>query len=169
MPSANPVTDAFGYTPTATPTAASSGLGKDTFLKLLVAQMRQQNPMEPTDDKEMIAQMTQFSMLEQITNMATVNADIAAASRMSQAVTLLGRTVDVHGLRWRHADRHGRAGRRRRRRAEPHGRRRHGHLHVAAHTGAMTALLPRGPKEAAISTPGVRISWTGPATPPTKE
>ena len=93
MPSANPVTDVFGYTPTATPTAASSGLGKDTFLKLLVAQMRQQNPMEPTDDKEMIAQMTQFSMLEQITNMATVNADIAAAGRMSQAVTLLGRTV----------------------------------------------------------------------------
>jgi flagellar basal-body rod modification protein FlgD len=93
MPSANPVTDVFGYTPTATPTAASSGLGKDTFLKLLVAQMRQQNPMEPTDDKEMIAQMTQFSMLEQITNMATANADIAAAGRMSQAVTLLGRTV----------------------------------------------------------------------------
>jgi flagellar basal-body rod modification protein FlgD len=93
MPSANPVTDAFGYTPTATPTAASSGLGKDTFMKLLVAQMRQQNPMEPTDDKEMIAQMTQFSMLEQITNMATANADIAAAGRMAQAVTLLGRTV----------------------------------------------------------------------------
>jgi flagellar basal-body rod modification protein FlgD len=93
MPSANPVTDVLGYTPTATPTAASSGLGKDTFLKLLVAQMRQQNPMEPTDDKEMIAQMTQFSMLEQITNMASANADIAAAGRMSQAVTLLGRTV----------------------------------------------------------------------------
>jgi flagellar basal-body rod modification protein FlgD len=93
MPSANPVTDVFGYTPTTTPTSASSGLGKDTFLKLLVAQMRQQNPMEPTDDKEMIAQMTQFSMLEQITNMATANADLAAASRMSQAVTLLGRTV----------------------------------------------------------------------------
>ena len=93
MASTNPVTDVFGYTPTATPTAASSGLGKDTFLKLLVAQMRQQNPMEPTDDKEMIAQMTQFSMLEQMTNMATANADIAAAGRMSQAVTLLGRTV----------------------------------------------------------------------------
>ena len=49
--------------------------------------------MEPTNNKEMIAQMTQFSMLEQMTNMATANADIAAAGRMSQAVTLLGRTV----------------------------------------------------------------------------
>jgi flagellar basal-body rod modification protein FlgD len=93
MPSANPITDFIGYTPTTPSASSTSGLGKDTFLKLLVAQMRQQNPMDPTDDKEMIAQMTQFSMLEQITNVATANTDIAAASRVSQAVTLIGRTV----------------------------------------------------------------------------
>ena len=94
MASANPVTGVFGYsTPTTSSAQSSNGMGKDTFMKLLVAQMRQQNPMEPTDDKEMIAQMTQFSMLEQITNMATANADLAAAGRMSQAVTLIGRTV----------------------------------------------------------------------------
>ena len=95
MASANPVTDAMGYTPP-TPTSASSttnGLGKDTFMKLLVAQMANQNPMEPTDDKEMIAQMTQFSTLEQITNMATESSKSATASQMSQAVNLLGRTV----------------------------------------------------------------------------
>ena len=99
MPSANPVTDFIGYTPSTTTTtsAANNGLGKDTFMKLLVAQMRQQNPMEPTDDKEMIAQMTQFSMLEQITNMATANAEIVSSSKMSQAVTLLGRTVSYLG------------------------------------------------------------------------
>jgi flagellar basal-body rod modification protein FlgD len=62
-------------------------------MKLLVAQMRQQNPMEPTDDKEMIAQMTQFSMLEQITNMATTSAATATASSVSQAVAILGRPV----------------------------------------------------------------------------
>ena len=95
MPSANPVTDFIGYTPSTTTTtsAANNGLGKDTFMKLLVAQMRQQNPMEPTDDKEMIAQMTQFSTLEQITNMATESSKSATASQMSQAVNLLGRTV----------------------------------------------------------------------------
>jgi flagellar basal-body rod modification protein FlgD len=49
--------------------------------------------MEPTDDKEMIAQMTQFSTLEQITNMATESTKSATASQMSQAVNLLGRTV----------------------------------------------------------------------------
>jgi flagellar basal-body rod modification protein FlgD len=95
MASTNPVTDHMGYTPPA-PTSANAptnGLGKDTFMKLLVAQMRQQNPMEPTDDKEMIAQMTQFSMLEQITNLATSSAMTAAAGNASQAVALLGRPV----------------------------------------------------------------------------
>ena len=98
MPSTNPVTDFIGYTPTTTRTSAEgNSLGKDTFMKLLVAQMRQQNPMEPTDDKEMIAQMTQFSMLEQITNMATANAELATSAKMGQAVTLLGRTVTYLG------------------------------------------------------------------------
>lgn len=95
MPSTNPVDSVFGYT---TPTTSSStqtdnGMGKDTFLKLLMAQMSNQNPMEPTDDKEMIAQMAQFSTLEQITNMATANAKQATAATMSQAVGLIGRTV----------------------------------------------------------------------------
>src|SRR5215210_1726416 len=99
MPSTNPVTDFIGYTPSSTTTTstAGNGLGKDTFMKLLVAQMRQQNPMEPTDDKEMIAQMTQFSMLEQITNLATSSADAAASTSMGQAVTLLGHTVTYLG------------------------------------------------------------------------
>jgi flagellar basal-body rod modification protein FlgD len=96
MASANPVTDAMGYTPP-TPTSTSStnnGLGKDTFMKLLVAQMSQQNPMEPTDDKEMIAQMTQFSMLEQLTNLATSSAASATAGTVSQAISTLGHSVD---------------------------------------------------------------------------
>ena len=101
MPSANPVTDALGYAPVSTSNTSSAttgnGLGKDSFMKLLVAQMRMQNPMEPTDDKEMIAQMTQFSMLEQITNMATANAEIVSSSKMSQAVSLLGRNVTYLG------------------------------------------------------------------------
>jgi flagellar basal-body rod modification protein FlgD len=93
----SPVNSVFGYsTPTMTSSSsnqATNGMGKDTFMKLLVAQMSNQNPMEPTDDKEMIAQMTQFSTLEQITNMATESTKSATASQMSQAVNLLGRTV----------------------------------------------------------------------------
>jgi len=95
MASTNPVNDVFGYTPTTTKTSATAnnGLGKDTFMKLLVAQMSQQNPLEPTDDKEMIAQMTQFSMLEQMTNMATSSAANATSGQVSQAVALIGHDV----------------------------------------------------------------------------
>jgi flagellar basal-body rod modification protein FlgD len=96
MASTNPVTDHMGYTPP-TPTSSNTttnGLGKDTFMKLLVAQMSQQNPMEPTDDKEMIAQMTQFSMLEQLTNLATSSAASASAGTVSQAISTLGHSVD---------------------------------------------------------------------------
>jgi flagellar basal-body rod modification protein FlgD len=97
MSTANAVNGVFNY-PTSTPSAGasgatSSGMGKDTFLKLLMAQMSNQNPMEPTDDKEMLAQLAQFSTLEQMTSMATSQQSSAAATQMSQAVNLLGRTV----------------------------------------------------------------------------
>jgi flagellar basal-body rod modification protein FlgD len=84
--------------PTSTSSSSSSasadnGMGKDTFLKLLMAQMSNQNPMDPTDDKEMLAQLAQFSTLEQMTSMASSQQQSAAASQMSQAVNLIGRTV----------------------------------------------------------------------------
>jgi flagellar basal-body rod modification protein FlgD len=95
MASTNPVNDVFGFTPTTSTskTSSTNGIGKDTFMKLLVAQMSQQNPLEPTDDKEMIAQMTQFSMLEQMTNMATSSAANATSGQVSQAVALIGHDV----------------------------------------------------------------------------
>lgn len=44
-------------------------LGKDAFLELLITQLKNQNPLEPLDDQQFIAQMTQFSSLEQLQNM----------------------------------------------------------------------------------------------------
>ena len=46
--------------------AASSQLGKETFLKLLVAQIKNQNPLNPADGVEFVAQLAQFSQLEQV-------------------------------------------------------------------------------------------------------
>jgi flagellar basal-body rod modification protein FlgD len=93
--SSTAVNGVYNYpTPTSSPSAATGGgMGKDTFLKLLMAQMSNQNPMEPTDDKEMLAQLAQFSTLEQMTSMASSQQSSAAATQMSQAVNLLGRTV----------------------------------------------------------------------------
>lgn len=63
-------------------------LGKDEFLKLLVAQLANQNPLEPQADSDFIAQLAQFSTLEQIQNMA-------ASSATSQSYNLIGKYVQV--------------------------------------------------------------------------
>lgn len=53
---------------------ANQELDKDAFLKLMTTQLRYQNPLEPMDNKEMIAQMAQFSSVEQLNNVATAMA-----------------------------------------------------------------------------------------------
>ena len=63
-------------------------LGQGDFLKLLVAQMSQQDPMNPMKDSEFIAQMAQFSALEQA---KTTQQDMSSL----RASSLLGQTVDV--------------------------------------------------------------------------
>ena len=68
-------------------------LGKDDFLKLMVAQMKNQDPMNPSDDKDNIAQMAQFSSLEQITNLATATQKLADSMQMTQTLGLIGHTV----------------------------------------------------------------------------
>jgi flagellar basal-body rod modification protein FlgD len=76
------------------PKSASNGeLGKDDFLKLFVAQLSHQDPMNPMNDQDMMGQMASFSQLEQITNMATANTQIANSLTSSSAVSLIGRTV----------------------------------------------------------------------------
>ena len=56
------------YSSTSEPKEYNSSLDKDAFLKLLVAQMKYQDPLEPTKDNEFIGQMAQFSSLEQSQN-----------------------------------------------------------------------------------------------------
>jgi flagellar basal-body rod modification protein FlgD len=68
-------------------------LGKDQFLKLFVAQLQHQDPMNPMQDGDFMGQMASFSTLEQVTNMASANQAIAANLHLSQSVGLIGRTV----------------------------------------------------------------------------
>jgi flagellar basal-body rod modification protein FlgD len=74
-------------------TNPKGALGKDDFLKLFAAQMANQDPMNPTDDKEFMGQMASFSTLEQVSNMASSNSKMANSLSLSQSVGLIGRTV----------------------------------------------------------------------------
>lgn len=74
---------------------AQQSLGKDDFLKLLITQLSNQDPTSPMDNTQFIAQMAQFSSLEQMTNM---NQEFGKLNNMlisSQAVGTIGKTVDV--------------------------------------------------------------------------
>ena len=53
---------------TAAPKPRETALGRDAFLQLLVTQMSHQNPLQPQEDGAFIAQLAQFSSLEQLTN-----------------------------------------------------------------------------------------------------
>jgi flagellar basal-body rod modification protein FlgD len=67
----------------------SGELGKDDFLKLLVGQLRHQDPMNPMEDKDFMGQMAQFSQLEQMTN-------VASTLQNDRAFGLIGRTVSYN-------------------------------------------------------------------------
>ncbi|TKD70550.1 flagellar hook assembly protein FlgD [Pseudalkalibacillus hwajinpoensis] len=72
-------------------------LGKDDFLKILVAQLSNQDPMKPMQDTEFIGQMAQFSSLEQITNMnSSMNKffDRQLQSSMTDHAHLIGKSVE---------------------------------------------------------------------------
>lgn len=74
---------------------ASQELGKDDFLKLLITQLSNQDPTAPMENTEFIAQMAQFSSLEQMTNMSTGFTQLASMLNSSEAVSTLGKTVDI--------------------------------------------------------------------------
>lgn len=77
----------------AEPVNPSGELGKNDFLKLMIAQLQAQNPLEPSNGTEYISELAQFSQLEQTTNIAQDSSQSATAQRVAQAVGLIGHTV----------------------------------------------------------------------------
>ena len=85
--------DTFNKTLAVNGRTASQELGKDDFLKLLLTQLSNQDPTSPMENTEFIAQMAQFSSLEQMTNMSTEFAKLANMLNSNEAVSLLGKNV----------------------------------------------------------------------------
>lgn len=87
--------DAFNKQNTVNGRVAEQSLGKDDFLKLLITQLSNQDPTEPMENNEFIAQMAQFSSLEQMTNMNTEFTKLANVLTSNNAVNTIGKTVEL--------------------------------------------------------------------------
>ena len=79
-------TAAVAASSSAPPENPNGELGQNDFLKLMVAQLQAQNPLEPANSNEFLSELAQFTQVEQITNLAN-------ASELSGAVQLIGHTV----------------------------------------------------------------------------
>ena len=73
----------------------SQSLGKDDFLKILLTQLAHQDPSAPMEDRDFIAQMAQFSSLEQMSNMAADFAKMARMLQVTEASSALGKVVNL--------------------------------------------------------------------------
>lgn len=95
----------------ATTTGSASGaitggmnMGKEDFLMLLTTQLRYQDPLSPADPKEFVAQLAQFSSLEQLLNLntkldgySTAFQNLQTSMQVAQGVSLLGKTIKAQG------------------------------------------------------------------------
>ena len=90
----DPVASATASTQSAAATAAQKAtVDYDTFLKLLVAEMQNQDPTEPMDSTEYISQLASFSQVEQTIQTNARLEEILKSSSIAQAGSLIGRTV----------------------------------------------------------------------------
>lgn len=79
----------------------NGALGKDAFLQILITQLQNQDPTSPMDDKEFIAQMAQFSSLEQMQNMTTAIEELLMSQQQTQMMNytnFIGKEVKWHEL-----------------------------------------------------------------------
>jgi flagellar basal-body rod modification protein FlgD len=81
----------------ATATPAKNELGKDDFMKLLVAQLKYQDPSSPADPSAFMAQTAQFSMVEKLTDLADAQQQLVTSQLQFGASNLVGKTVSYVG------------------------------------------------------------------------
>jgi flagellar basal-body rod modification protein FlgD len=89
------VSSLLGQAETTSKKASNKELGKDAFLQLLVAQLKNQDPMKPMDDTSFIAEMAQFSSLEQMQNLNKTMESSQQFASLSQAAGMIGKYVVI--------------------------------------------------------------------------
>ncbi len=78
---------------TVAPTMAAASDIQMDYMKLLVTQLQNQNPLEPLNNNEMASQLSQFSSLQQLENMNSSFSDVLAATEKTYANSLIGKEV----------------------------------------------------------------------------
>lgn len=88
------VTDLKATTGTDTAAKSSSDvIGTDTFLKLLVAQLKYQDPTKPADSTALLGQTAQFQMVEKLQLLTDQNTQLLSEQHASSAIALVGKTI----------------------------------------------------------------------------
>lgn len=94
------LTSGASSTRTGSGSGSASAVNRDDFLKLLVAQLSHQDPLQPTEGTEFVQQLSQFSLVEQSLNQSSqlgvISTQLSGLSS-NEAVGLVGRTVTVRG------------------------------------------------------------------------
>jgi flagellar basal-body rod modification protein FlgD len=92
--------DAIGGVLNAQDTNATqnSTINQEDFIRLFLTQLQFQDPLEPVDNREFLAQLAQFTSLEQSRQTSQNTTDLLSMNATTQAVSLLNRQVDVNGL-----------------------------------------------------------------------
>lgn len=85
-----------GQTTNTNESAKRTELDKDAFFKLLITQLKYQDPLKPMENKEFISQMAQFSSLEQMQNMNDSMSDFLKVQSLSEGSALIGKTVETY-------------------------------------------------------------------------
>lgn len=75
------------------PKTASADLGQVDFMKLIIAQMRNQNPLEPQKDSDFMAQMAQFESLNQMKTVAESMKVLQGVQELTSAASMIGKTI----------------------------------------------------------------------------
>ena len=66
---------------------------RDQYLKLLITQLQNQNPLDPMDNNQMASQLAQLSQLQDIENLSSTFDKVLASTKINQATTMIGKQV----------------------------------------------------------------------------